>query len=207
MCKLCHDDKLENIAYLNCNNCISVTKIPSIFGLRYLQCRNCPLLTTIEVSNSLQSIDCTNSIKINSISYTESLDTIISNNCINLMYIPIVEYNDYNEVPLIKPFPKCKYLISNKMQKLYNNIYYMWKKYRFIKFINYLQINYYSNPRLPYMKHYIKNNLYDENANNTSKLRIGYINKKNKLKLYALKSHLYKTFDSLINSLLIMTLT
>jgi hypothetical protein len=204
MCKLCFNDELENISYLNCNNCPSVTKIPSILGLRYLQCRNCPSLTSILVNNSLQSIDCTNSNKIISISYTESLETIVSNNCFNLMYIPIVEYNDYDEFSLIKPFPKCNYLISFKMQKLYNNIYFMWKKYKFIKFINYLQVNYYSNPRLPYMKHYIKNKLYDDN--NTSRLTIGYINKKNKLKLYSLKSHLYKVYDSLINSVLIMSL-
>lgn len=207
MCKLCYEDKLENISYLNCNNCTLVTKIPQIFGLRYLQCRNCPSLNIIEINYSLQTIDCTNSNKINSISYTESLETIISNNCINLMYIPIVEYNEYDENLLIKPFPNCKYLISIKMQKLYNNIYYMWKKYRLVKFINYLQIEYYSNPRLPYMKHYIKNNLYDNNTDATTKLKIGYINKKNKLKLYTLKSNLFNVIDILNNSLLAMTLT
>ena len=234
MCRLCNNNNNEDdeeilrtkITYLNCNNCLLVTNIPYIEELQYLQCKNCPSLSNISYIKGLKSICCINSIKLTNIPHIKSLSTLLCdncpllicipyfedlqvlscNNCPKLMYIPIIECSDYDNILLTKPFRKCNYLISERMQRMYDNIYNLWIRYKFYKYVNHLQIKYYSNPKLPYMKYYIENKLYDEdilnNKNNQenlnkdnkddlinqNRLKIGYINKKNNLIWYNLKS-------------------
>jgi hypothetical protein len=151
--------------------------MPDFQSLESLECNNCPNLMYIPKMQSLESLECVN--------------------CPNLMYIPIVNYNNYDIDLLIKPSDECEYLISQKMKKLRTNMFKLWNKYKLYKFICHLQIKYYSNPKLPYMKHYIENQLYDDNDydnkyynnnNVTSTLKIGYINKKNNLIWYILKT-------------------
>ena len=78
---------------------------------------------------------------------------------------------------MILPFKGCKYLISKKMERMYNNVFYLWKYYKFNRYIKHLEIIY-SNPRLAYMQYYIENNLYDENV---SDFKVGVINCNNEL--------------------------
>jgi len=226
MCILCDNNQISGISRLNSNNCSVLTNIPNIEGLQFLQCKNCPLLTNISNIRGLQTINCVSSALLTSIPPIESLGTLLCDNCPNLvsipyfkdlqvlscnncpklMYIPIIEDNDdYDNILLFKPFniknngDECKYLISKSMQRLYNNIYNLWKKYKLYKFISHLEVKYYSNPTLPYMKHYIENELYDDNNNEynnnilsnmpQSTLKIGFINKKNNLIWYNLKSN------------------
>ncbi len=63
-------------------------------------------------------------------------------------------------------------------------MFYIWKRYKFNKYINHLIIDY-CNHTLPYMKYYIENELFDENKNKETK--IGYMNKNDKLIWYKLK--------------------
>ena len=85
---------------------------------------------------------------------------------------------------LFLPFIKSKYLVSNTIIILYNNVFNLWKKYKLNKYILYLIKEYYFNPRYPYINHFIENNLYQDNIGN---LKIGYINNKSKLIWFRLK--------------------
>ena len=127
-------------------------------GLKDLWCRGCPLLTTIP--------------------NIEGLEVLWSFSCPSLMYMPSKFRND----DMILPFKECKYKISKKMERMYNNIFYLWKRHQLNKYINYLEILY-SNPRLPYMQYYIENNLYDENV---CDFKVGILNSKNELIWYKL---------------------
>ena len=137
-------------------------------GLELLNCPECPLLTTIPHIKGLEYLNC--------------------KFCPLLMYIPKINISQYDRKLLKLPFEGCKYLTSKKMDKLYNNIYYLWKSYKLKKYALYLEIHIYSNPRLPYMQYFIENELYDEGeveaSINQSKLKIGYINNKDELIWY-----------------------
>ncbi|MEK6892356.1 MAG: hypothetical protein AABX25_04170 [Nanoarchaeota archaeon] len=191
----CHDcplltiiPNIEGLKYLICYNCPLLTDIPNIEGLQKLDCHDCPLLTTVPHIKGLYSLYCNDCPLLTTIPNIEGLEKIKCFNNPLLMYIPIKKDLTYNDNLLKLPFKDCKYLTSKKMDRLYNNIYYLWKSYKLKKYINYLQIHIYSNPRLSYMQYYIENELYDEEegeaSTNQSKLKIGYINNKNELIWY-----------------------
>ena len=197
---------IDGLKYLNCSDCPSLTTIPNIEGLRELYCSNCPLLTTIPNIKGLYTLDCYDCELLTSIPNIEGLEYLGCYNCpllitiFNieglkcltchtcplLMYIPKCKYNKYDRKLLKLSYKGCKYLTSKKMDKLYNNIYYLWKSYKFKKYALYLQIHIYSNPRLPYMKYYIENELYNEGeaSHEENKLKIGYMNSKHELIWY-----------------------
>ena len=81
---------------------------------------------------------------------------------------------------LTLPFKTCKYKTSHKMNKLYNNIYKLWKYYKLKQYILYLTREYYSNPNYPYILYYVENMDLVKNKEN----KIGFINSKNKLIWY-----------------------
>ena len=106
------------------------------------------------------------------------------------MYIPKLNYSQNNCNILRHQFDfeytNKNYRYNKNIHKLNNNLYYLWKNYKLKKYINYLQQYIYSNPRLPYMKYYIENQIDDENKK-LVKFKIGYINSKNQLIWYGLK--------------------
>lgn len=204
-----HSDELLT---LSCNNCPMLKYIPNFQLLLELKCNNCPNLMYMPDFQSLELLECNNCPNLMYIPKMQSLESLECVDCPNLMYIPIVNYNNYDIDLLTKPSDECEFLINLKMKKLRINMFKLWNKYKLYKFICHLQIKYYSNPKLPYMKHYIENQLYDDdnyyniitnnvnnnvnnNINNYSKtnnisgtLKIGYINKKNNLIWYGLKT-------------------
>ena len=182
---------IEGLEGLICSDCPLLTNIPNIKGLVTLACYNCPLLTTIPHIKELEFILCNNCPLLITIPYIKGLERLTCFSCPLLMYIASIGYIRYNGDLLKLPFKDCKYLTSKKMDKLYNNIYYLWKSYKLKKYALYLEKEYYSNPRLPYMKYYIENELYDgegegESFDSTtqSNLKIGYINSKQELIWY-----------------------
>ena len=207
MCKICRNEDLtglytlnctnceslttipniKGLKYLNCSSCPSLTTIPNIKGLRYLKCTNCPSLTTIPNIKGIKKIYCWNNPLLTTIHYIKRLELLYCSDCPLLQYIPKCDHLSYN-LFLNLPFKNCKYLISKKTDRLYNNIYNLWKSYKLKKYALYLEKEYYSNPRLPYMKYYIENELYDEGESSDSttqnKLKIGYMNSKHELIWY-----------------------
>ena len=184
MCKICNNENLEGFKGLDCHNCPFLTNIPNIEGLKELYCYNCPLLTDIPNIEGLERLNCFSCSSLIIIPNIKELIYLCCEFCPLLTYIPKIEKLEYDEVLLKLPFKDCKFLISEKMERMYNNIYYLWKKHKLNKYINYLEINYYSNPELPYMKYYINNELYNEYKN--GKIKIGFINSKNELIWYKL---------------------
>mgnify|MGYP001595894701 CR=1 FL=1 len=211
MCKICRNENLEGLKELDCSRCPSLTTIPNIEGLESLDCGRCPLLINIPNIEGLERLDCSGCLNLTkipnieglkilfcykcplltSIPIIEELEVLMCSNCPSLMYIPNIQYNlVYNPDLLKSPYNNCKYLTSKKMDKLYKNICYLWKSYKLRKYALYLEKEYYSNPRMPYMQYYISNELYNEgegessNSTNDNKLRIGYINSKNELIWY-----------------------
>lgn len=139
-----------------CNN-------DNLEGLKELDCTNCPLLTIIPNIKGLKRLKCSNCPLLTIISYIKGLRTLWCSNCPLLKTIPNIEGLEYlycNNCTLITEIPNIGELN---------------------KYINYLEINYYSNPQLPYMKYYIENKLYDEDK---KEFRIGYINSKEMLVWY-----------------------
>ena len=204
MCKICRNENLnelkdlycvncplltnipliEGLKYLNCGTCPLLTNIPNIEGLQILECHYCPLITNIPVIEGLRRLSCSNCVLLTNISHIEGLKYLDCSNCPLLMYAPkMYIYDD-----LFQPFKTCKYKISKKMLKLYNNIFKLWKYYKLNKYIKHLDIIY-GNPELPYMKYYINNELYnmDKVEEKEYPLRIGYMNSKNELIWYKLK--------------------
>ena len=178
MCKICNNN-YEELKKLDCNNCPLLTTIPNIKGLKEMYCIECPLLTNIPNIEGLNILYCINCPLLITIPNIEGLNVLVCNNCPLLMYAPLLADNEN----LKKPFENCIYKTSKKMDKLYNNIYYLWKYYKLNQYVNYLLQHVYSNPRLPYMKYYIEHNLYDTN---NGRLKIGYINSKEELIFYHL---------------------
>ena len=193
MCVICENENLTGLKDLECGGCQSLTTIPYIEGLEGLEglyCYGCPLLTTIPNIKGLKRLDCFDCPLLTYVPNIIGLKRLHCFNCPLLIYIPKCDDLSYNRNLLKLPYEDCKYLTSKKMNRLYNNIYYLWKSYKLKQYINYLQIHVYSNPRLPYMKYYIENELYDEGEGESSdsptqnKLKIGYINSKHELIWY-----------------------
>mgnify|MGYP001565896066 CR=1 FL=1 len=194
----CHDcplltyiPNIEGLKELYCTDCPLLSNIPNIKGLYILQSENCPLLTYIPNIEGLKKLYSWNCQLLSNIPNIEGLEELICSNCPLLMYIPNIQYNLVYDPDLLKsPYVNCNYLTSKKMDKLYKNICYLWKSYKLRKYALYLEKEYYSNPRMPYMQYYISNELYNEdegessNSTNDNKLRIGYINSKNELIWY-----------------------
>ncbi len=176
MCKICTNE-YEGLEHLICSDCPLLTIIPNIEGLESILCLNCPLLTNIPNIKGLKKLYCYECPLLTNIPNIEGLQKLHCTSCPLLMYGPLMARNRH----LNKPFEKCKYLTSKKMDALYNNIYKLWKSYKLNKYIKYLEREVYCNPRLPYMQYYIENKLYDENED---KLKIGYVNSKNQLIFY-----------------------
>ncbi|MEK6892358.1 MAG: hypothetical protein AABX25_04180, partial [Nanoarchaeota archaeon] len=153
---------MEGLEILDCDGCQSLTTIPNIEGLKELYCYNCPLLTTIPNIEGLKYLDCDGCQSLTTIPNIEGLKELYCYNCPLLIYIPNIKKIIYNENLFKLSYEGCKYLISKKIDNLYNNIYYLWKSYKLKKYAFYLEMYIYSNPRLPYMKYYIENELYDE---------------------------------------------
>ena len=206
MCKICTNDykglkrldcnncplltnipNIEGLKSLYCNNCPLLTNIPNIEGLNTLCCNNCPLLITIPIIERLNTLHCIDCPLLITIPIIERLKSLCCNNCPLLMYVPLLKNNDNllenNDNLLKQPFENCKYKTSKKMDKLYNNIFYLYKLYKLKQYVNYLESTIYSNPRLPYMKYYIEHKLYDTN---NGRLKIGYLNSKEELSFYHL---------------------
>lgn len=197
---------IENLAILECANCPLLTNIPNIEGLGELNCSNCSILNNIPNFKNLKDLDCSNCLLLYNIPNIINLKTlnchscplltnihnnnklrnIYCDNCPSLMYIPNI-INIRCDRDLFKcPFEKSKYLTNKKMNKLYNNIFKLWKLYKLRSYALYLEREIYSNPRLPYMKYYINNVVYNNSLDNISKFRIGFINKENKLIWYTI---------------------
>lgn len=173
---------IEGLEQLNCGECPLLTNIPDIKGLEELECYSCPLLTEIPNIKELQIINCNDCPLLTNIPDNKRLIILECSSCPLLNIIPNVGESCYYDENLLKlPFEGCKYLISDKVEKLYNNIYYLWKKYQLNKYILYLEIEY-SNPSLPYMQYYITNGLYE--IDDMEKLKVGYMNSKKKLIWY-----------------------
>ena len=175
---------IKGLQILNCSNCSLLTNIPNIEGLEVIYCNDCVLLTNIPNIQGLKDIFCNECPLLTSIPYIEYLETLECCDCPLLTNIPNIEYLECNN-NLNKPFENCKYLTSKKMDKLYNNIFYLWKCYKLKQYALYLEKEIYSNPRLPYMQYYIENNLYEEK--NNGGLKIGYITNKKNLIFYKIK--------------------
>ena len=196
MCLICKNENLEGLKELYCGNCPQLNFIPLIKGLKELTCWGCPLITFIPIIKGLKKLTCYNCPQLISIPNIEELTklncyncpllTFIPNisklkniyciNCPNLMYHPI----SIITTNLTLPFKTCKYKTSIKMNKLYNNIYKLWKNYKLKKYIFYLIKEYYANPKYPYILYYIENMDLVKNKEN----KIGFINSKNKLIWY-----------------------
>jgi hypothetical protein len=99
------------------------------------------------------------------------------------MYIPKTYKMFYDKQIFKLPFIDSKFLVNVRIKRMYNNIFLLWKMYKFKKYVDYLEINLYSNPQLPYMKHYIENELFEEDK---KEFKVGYINDSNKLIWYKL---------------------
>ena len=127
--------------------CPLLTSIPIIPGLKQLACYNCPLLTFIPIIPGLKKLYCINCPLLTSIYNIKGMEIISCYDCPNLMYCSkyIINTN------LILSFKTCKYKTSIKMNKLYNNIYKLWKQYKLKQYILYLTREYYSNPKYPYI--------------------------------------------------------
>ena len=113
MCKICRNE-YEGLNHLYCENCPSLITIPNIKGLRILTIFNCPNVTTIPNIKGLEQLNC----------YC----------CPLLMYTSITNIKNYDNNLLKRPYKDCKYLTSDKMNKLYNNIYNLWNQYRIKKY-------------------------------------------------------------------------
>lgn len=191
MCKICRNEDVSNILTLDCNKCQTLTEIPEIKNskIKQLSCCDCPNLKFINKIHGLKFIYCWKSYNIIGIKGDNSLVKIYYESSTGqtlkkLNYVPRLK-NDYdifnNTVRESKfKYKNENYLYNKNINKLNINLYYLWKKYRFNKYINHLQQYIYSNPRLPYMKFYIQNNI-DEEDKKKTKTRIGYINSNNKL--------------------------
>jgi hypothetical protein len=175
--------QIKGLIYLNCSSCPLLKNIPYIEGLNRLNCSNCPLIKNISYIEGLKRLNCSNCPLLKNIPYIEGIQKITCCRYIDHIDLIYLSLSSYHE-KICRPVKCCKSLVNKKMERMYNNIYYLWKRYKLNKYIKYLEINYYSNPQLPYMKYYIENELYNED---NKEFKIGYINNKEELIWYKMK--------------------
>lgn len=191
MCKICRNEDISNILTLDCNKCETITEIPEIKNskIKQLSCCDCPNLKFINIIHGLKFIYCWKSYNIVGIKGDNSLVKIYYESSLGislkkLNYVPKLknDYDAFNNIIRESKFiyKNENYLYNENVNKLNINLYNLWKKYKVNRYINYLQQFIYSNPRMPYMKYYIQNNIDEEDKKNV-KTRIGYINSNNKL--------------------------
>jgi hypothetical protein len=180
---------IKGLKELDCSECSLLTFIPDIKKLKELDCSNCPVLTHIPTNNRLKRIYCRSCPLLTKIPNNKNLKTVRCFNCPQLMYIPNIIDIIYDNDLLNIPFEESKYLTNKKINIFYNTTFKLWKlyklKYKLKSYALYLEREIYSNPRLPYMEYYINNEFYDKPLDNTENLKIGYINKENKLIWYS----------------------
>jgi hypothetical protein len=172
--------KFKYLKHIELENCTSLKIIPKLTILEEIKCQNCPLLVSPPIFKKLDKD------KFNIWGRTFSIylsRKYILMNCPSIMYYKRSDHLP-NNLMIFTRIEKSDYFVSKRMQKLYNNIYYLWKRHQLKKYILHLQKKYYSNPELPYMKYYIENELYNENTKN---FRMGYINDEEELVWYKIK--------------------
>lgn len=191
MCKICRNEDISNTLTLDCNKCTTLVEIPEIKNskIKQLSCCDCPNLKFINKIYGLKFIYCWKSYNIIGIKGDISLQKICYEGndgkiLKKLKYEPKLK-NNYDCIYNINRKHKFthsneNYLYDTSVNMLKINLYKLWKKYKFNRYINYLQQYIYSNPRMPYMKYYIQNNIDEEDKQNI-KTRIGYINSNNVL--------------------------
>ena len=136
MCNLCGNyDKLKTYS---CHVCNELANINSTKELNLLWIKDCPKLKYIKIEDDLYGIyvlKCEEIIYIKKINENKrTLNRLYIKYCPKLMYAPIANRIVYNNEKLSKPYKTCKYITSAKMNKLYNNIYNLWTKYRIEKY-------------------------------------------------------------------------
>ncbi len=188
MCKICSNEPLEGLQRLECYDCPNLTSIPHIDGLKYLDCTLCPNLTSIPAIKGLRSLNCSNCPNLTSIPCIEGLQRLSFWSCSNLTsishikglqlldcyyctqleYAPYVENGSY-PTHLIR---NGKSMVHPKMKQIYDNIFYLWKRFKFMCYVAHLNQFDYSDPRQPYMQHFLENGLYEKNDGS---FKVGYL--------------------------------
>ena len=49
MCKICDNDVLTDLKFIDCSNCMTLTMMPIIEGVAELNCLGCKLLTSVQL--------------------------------------------------------------------------------------------------------------------------------------------------------------
>jgi hypothetical protein len=190
-----HFKKLSTLIITKCN----ITKLPLLNSLVDLQLRECRNIKSLPKFKYLQTLTIDSLPLLTTIPFYK-LKLFGLYNCENIQYLPsmytelrgierfsgLVRYS--GELAKYKKVSKL-YSANYNVIKLYNNLASLWKQYKLRKYTNYLQINIYSNPSLPYMKYYIENSIYNEVDNQPEQTHVGIINSKNKLIWLTFKSN------------------
>ena len=133
MCKLCNNE-YNGLKSLSCCGCHSLTHINTTNELTVLWIKECLKLKYIKADENLDGLYILKCPELIYIQKIKTLSTIYIKHCPKLMYAPIANRIVYRDNILSKPFQNCEYLTSDKMNKLYNNIYYLWTAYRIKKY-------------------------------------------------------------------------
>lgn len=169
------NSRLQELIIINHPNVTRIHSYPMMRSLKVDYCHNLTRIDQMPRGKYIEIVACPQSIIL---PYGSVYDSVSISSCPRLEIVPLDKHPSHTlDGKAMVTLPKVR--ATPRMIRLYNSLYVLWKRFKLIRYANYLESTIYSDPEKPYMLDMIESGRYGQEASGS--LKVGVVNSNGQL--------------------------